>query len=113
MTQRSPSVQTPVRPSSAVSPSSRRVRAAVALLTLAEKTASNPYLPSEERARALAEAQRHLDAAWSFLTTWSLEPGADRGAVARAAEHLGEVNRRLPLIASELRGPASGDKEVA
>lgn len=112
MTRRSSSVQTPVHPSS-VSPSARRLRAAVALLALAEKTASNQYLPSEERAHALQEAQRHLNAAWSFLVSWSTEASVDTAAMARAAELLGEVNRRLPLVASELRGPTSVDKEVA
>lgn len=119
MTQRSPSVQAPASAPSkstatpSASSSARRTRAAVALLTLAEKTASNPYLPNEERSRALAEAQRHLASAWSFLTSWSLETGADLGAVARAAELLGGFNRALPLVASDLRGPASMSKEAA
>ena len=85
----------------------------MALLALAEKTASNQYLPSEERALALQEAQRHLNAAWSFLVSWSTEPSVDTAAMARAAEMLGEVNRRLPSIAASLRGPASFGKDVA
>lgn len=110
MTRRSPSVQAPPSPPSAAR---RRLRAAVALLELAEKVASNPRLPQEERARGLKEAQRHLNAAWSFLVSWSTEPHVDAAAMARAAEMLGEANRRLPLLASELRGPASVGKEAA
>lgn len=102
-------------PSGAASTSAarRRLRAATALLTLAEKTAGNPYLPIEEREHALKEAQRHLNAAWFFLVSWSTEDSVDTAAMARAAEMLGEANRRLPLIASNLRGPASVGKEAA
>ncbi len=68
-------------PSGAASTSAarRRLRAATALLTLAEKTAGNPYLPTEEREHALKEAQRHLNAAWFFLVSWSTEDSSFRG----------------------------------
>jgi hypothetical protein len=81
-------------------------------LVKAERIASNPYLPAEERSRALQEAQRHLKTAWSFLTTLAVEGGSSEAA-SKAAVALGEINRRLPLIASELRGAVSVEKEAA
>lgn len=115
MTRRSPSVQAPVCPSSAINVHHRRLRAAFALLTLAEKTASNPYLPPEDRSKALEEAWRHLGSAHRFLTGWLLDAGPSPEAT-RASELLGAINRGLPLIASELRLaaglPISWDKDA-
>lgn len=111
---------TPTAPAAPVSPAPqpaarRRLRAAVALLNLSEGVASNGFLPPDERASALSEATRHLRAAWRFLTEWTLEAGPSADST-RAAEHLGEVNRRLPLVASELRAlagaPISFDGEA-
>ncbi len=101
----------PVAPS-APSTALRLLRASWALLVKAERIASNGYLPAEERARALVEAQRHLDAGWRHLVTLTVEEGSSEAA-SKAAVALGNVNRRLPLIASDLRGPASVEKDLA
>jgi hypothetical protein len=93
-------------------PAARRLRAALALLGAAERHASDPTQPLDTRSNALIEAQRHLDAAFRFTTELSLA-GAPVASVARMAERLGEVNRRLPLLASALRGPLSFDGEAA
>lgn len=97
---------------SAPSTALRLLRASWALLVKAERIASNGYLPAEERARALVEAQRHLDAGWRHLVTLTVEEGSSEAA-SKAAVALGGVNRRLPLIASELRGVTSMSKEAA
>lgn len=94
------------------SPTLRRLRGAWALLSRETTRAGNPHLPVEERQHALQEAHRHLDVAWQTLTSLVLEQGSSETAT-KAAEMLGEVNRRLPLLASELRGPASFGKDVA
>lgn len=93
------------------SPAHRRLRAAAALLKQEAARASNPSLPAAERHHALTEALRHLDAAWLALTTYALD--GDPAVAARASSWLGEVNRRLPLVASDLRGPVSVGKEAA
>lgn len=94
------------------SPTLRRLRAAWALLSQETTRAGNQFLPSEEREHALREAHRHLDTAWQTLTSLVLEQGSSETAT-KAAEMLGEANRRLPLIAASLRGPASFGKDVA
>lgn len=83
-------------------PAARRTRAAVALSLACEKQAREPSNPLATRERALIEAGQHLAMAWAFLTTWTTDAGHS-DATARAAEFIGRINRRLPLLAAMLR----------